>query len=72
MGFAEVIAYTARDNLRSQAVMNRLSLRRDPSRDFTADYDAIKAWRGLVWVARNDARSVSPERRPGSTRQPRA
>ena len=23
-----------------------------PSRDFTADYDGIKAWRGLVWVAR--------------------
>jgi hypothetical protein len=36
-------------------VMNRLPMRRDPSRDFTADYDAIKAWRGLVWVARNDA-----------------
>jgi RimJ/RimL family protein N-acetyltransferase len=72
MGFAEVIAYTAPDNLRSQAVMNRLSLRRDPSRDFTADYDAIKAWRGLVWVARNVAQSLSPEHRSGSTRQPRA
>jgi RimJ/RimL family protein N-acetyltransferase len=55
MRFAEVVAYTAPDNLRSQAVMNRLPMRRDPSRDFTADYDAIKAWRGLVWVARNDA-----------------
>jgi RimJ/RimL family protein N-acetyltransferase len=54
MGFAEVIAYTAPDNLRSQAVMNRLLLERDPSRDFTADYDGIKAWRGLVWVAHND------------------
>jgi hypothetical protein len=30
----------------------RLQLQRDPSRDFTADYDSIKAWRGLVWVAR--------------------
>jgi RimJ/RimL family protein N-acetyltransferase len=55
MGFAEVVAYTAPDNLRSQAVMNRLQLERDPSRDFTADYDGIKAWRGLVWIARNGA-----------------
>jgi RimJ/RimL family protein N-acetyltransferase len=48
----EVIAYTALDNWRSQAVMGRLQLWRDPSRDFTADYDAIRGWRGLVWVAR--------------------
>jgi RimJ/RimL family protein N-acetyltransferase len=52
MGLAEVVAYTAADNLRSQAVMGRLQMRRDPSRDFTADYDGIKGWRGLVWVAR--------------------
>jgi hypothetical protein len=51
----EVIAYTAPDNLRSQAVMTRLQLQRDPSRDFTADYDTIKAWRGLVWVARHES-----------------
>lgn len=51
VGLAEVIAYTAPDNLRSQAVMTRLQMQRDPSRDFTADYDSIKAWRGLVWVA---------------------
>jgi RimJ/RimL family protein N-acetyltransferase len=52
VGLAEVVAYTAADNLRSQAVMERLHMRRDPSRDFTADYDSIKGWRGLVWVAR--------------------
>ena len=52
VGLAEVIAYTAPDNFRSQAVMARLQMQRDPSRDFTADYDGIKAWRGLVWVAR--------------------
>ena len=52
VGLAEVVAYTAPDNLRSQAVMTRLQLERDPSRDFTADYDGVKAWRGLVWVAR--------------------
>jgi RimJ/RimL family protein N-acetyltransferase len=54
MGFAEAVAYTAPDNLRSRAVTNRLPLERDPSRDFTADYDGIKAWRGLVWVARKN------------------
>jgi len=53
VGLSEVIAYTAVDNLRSQAVMDRLHMRRDPSRDFTADYGAIKEWRGLVWVVRN-------------------
>jgi len=52
VGLTEVVAYTAPDNFRSQAVMGRLQMQRDPSRDFTADYDSIKAWRGLVWVAR--------------------
>ena len=52
MGLVEVIAYTAPDNLRSQAVMTRLQMQRDPSRDFTADYASIQPWRGLVWVAR--------------------
>jgi RimJ/RimL family protein N-acetyltransferase len=52
IGLAEVIAYTAVDNLRSRAVMGRLQMRRDTSRDFTADYDTIKGWQGLVWVAR--------------------
>jgi RimJ/RimL family protein N-acetyltransferase len=51
VGMDAVIAYTAADNLRSQAVMTRLKMRRDPSRDFTTDY-AIKGWRGLVWEAR--------------------
>jgi RimJ/RimL family protein N-acetyltransferase len=51
IGLAEVVTYTASDNLRSQAVMTLLKLQRDPSRDFTADYDGVKAWRGLVWVA---------------------
>ncbi|MGE3649178.1 MAG: GNAT family N-acetyltransferase [Reyranellaceae bacterium] len=51
-GLPEVLAYTAADNLRSRAVMERLGLRRDPARDFTADYPRQKGWRGLVWVAR--------------------
>ena len=54
LGFSEVLAYTAPDNLRSQAVMARLGLRRDPSRDFTAVHDGA-AWQGLVWTARPQA-----------------
>jgi RimJ/RimL family protein N-acetyltransferase len=49
---AEILAYTSPDNLRSQAVMARLKLHRDPSRDFRLD-----VWHGLVWVART-ARAV--------------
>jgi RimJ/RimL family protein N-acetyltransferase len=52
MGLNEVLAFTAADNLRSQGVMTRLRLQRDPSRDFTVYDDDSRAWRGLVWVAR--------------------
>jgi RimJ/RimL family protein N-acetyltransferase len=52
VGLGEVLAYTAPDNRRSQAVMERLRLRRDPARDFTAQYEDVGSWRGLVWVAR--------------------
>jgi len=51
IGLTEVLAYTAPDNLRSQAVMERLRLTRDPSRDFVARYDRVGDWHGLVWVA---------------------
>lgn len=51
VGLTEVLSYTAPDNLKSQRVMERLGLRRDPSRDFTADYDNVGRWQGLVWVA---------------------
>jgi RimJ/RimL family protein N-acetyltransferase len=34
----EIFSYTSPDNLRSQAVMARLGLTRDNTRDFTADY----------------------------------
>ena len=59
-GLSEVVSYTAPDNLRSQAVMERLRLRRDPSRDFTATYDNVGMWRGMVWFARpaQDATSL--------------
>jgi RimJ/RimL family protein N-acetyltransferase len=49
-----VFAYTAPDNLRSQAVMAKLGLRRDPARDFIHDYENFPAWKGLVWVADSD------------------
>ena len=52
VGLAEVLSYTAPDNLRSQALMDRLGLKRDPARDFVARYDGHDAWRGLVWSAR--------------------
>lgn len=47
----EVLAYTATDNLRSQAVMQRLSLRRDDSKDFEIFHNSLGTWRGLVWTA---------------------
>ncbi|HEX7759138.1 MAG TPA: GNAT family N-acetyltransferase [Caulobacteraceae bacterium] len=49
-GLTEVLSYTAADNARSQAVMTRLGLTREPSLDFTAAYDGAD-WTGLVWVA---------------------
>lgn len=50
VGVAEVLAYTSSDNERSQAVMNRLGLRRAPTCDFSMAYNG-RMWRGLVWVA---------------------
>lgn len=50
VGLTEVVAYTALDNLRSQAVMARVGLRRDSSRDFDAHYDGFGTWHGLVWI----------------------
>jgi RimJ/RimL family protein N-acetyltransferase len=50
VGLDEVLAYTAIDNLRSQAVMTRLGLRRDPMLDFDVLNDDVP-WHGLVWVA---------------------
>ncbi len=50
VGFDEVLAYTSVDNLRSQAVMERLGLRRDPMLDFDLTNDDVP-WHGLVWVA---------------------
>jgi len=47
----EILAYTAPDNVKSQLVMARLGLQRDPNRDFREPFGA-GMWHGLVWVAR--------------------
>ena len=52
IGLDEVLAYTPPDKLCSQAVMLRLSLQRDESRDFVMPLDSVENWPGLVWVAR--------------------
>lgn len=51
-GLTEIFAYTARDNARSQAVMDRLRMTRDPSRDFSVSDTKIGIWHGMVWIAR--------------------
>ena len=51
LGVREVLAYAAANNARSQAVMERLGMRRDPSRDFDTLYGDTP-WHGLVWVAK--------------------
>ncbi|WP_375789517.1 hypothetical protein ACE10Z_20605 [Bradyrhizobium sp. Pha-3] len=49
-GLREIVSYTSLDNVRSQAVMARLNLRRDRARDFTTLTSRGEPWRGLVWV----------------------
>jgi len=46
-----VLTYTSADNLRSQAVMTRLNLQREPSLDYSEPLGA-GVWHGMVWVAR--------------------
>jgi RimJ/RimL family protein N-acetyltransferase len=50
VGLGEIISYTSPDNRRSQAVMARLNLLRDPSRDFTLQIPTGRQWKGMVWV----------------------
>ena len=60
LGCSEVLAYTAADNIRSQAVMERLGLERRSALDFAHDYDGYGDWRGLVWAATDEWRSSAP------------
>ena len=50
VGLEEILSYTSPDNRRSQAVMSRLDLVRDPARDFTTLTPSGEPWQGLVWV----------------------
>ena len=50
IGLTNILSYTSADNVRSQAVMARLGLLRDPARDFTTVTPRGDEWRGLVWV----------------------
>lgn len=51
LGLPQVLAYTAAENVRSQAVMNRLGMQRRVDLDFAGHYDGYGLWNGLVWVA---------------------
>ena len=50
VGLSEILSYTSPDNERSQAVMARLNLVRDPVRDFMTQTPRGEQWQGLVWV----------------------
>ncbi|MBR0900926.1 GNAT family N-acetyltransferase [Bradyrhizobium tropiciagri] len=50
VGLGEIVSYTSPDNARSEAVMTRLDLVRDPARDFTTLTSRGEPWRGLVWA----------------------
>lgn len=48
--FPEVLSYTHPDNLRSQAVMNRLGMTRLPSKDFSYEIDGVR-YPNVVYAA---------------------
>lgn len=50
-GITGIVSYTSADNRRSQAVMGRLGLLRQPSLDFVIAQPNGGAWCGLVWCA---------------------
>lgn len=45
-----IVSYTSAGNLRSQAVMKRLDLIRQPSLDFVIPAGSGDEWHGLVWI----------------------
>ena len=61
VGLAEVVSFTADINARSEAVMRRIGLQRDPSRDFDnpnlAEGHPLR--RHIVYAARNPGAPVS-------------
>lgn len=50
VGLNDIISYTSADNRRSLAVMAKLNLARDPSRDFMMLTSRGEEWHGLVWI----------------------
>jgi RimJ/RimL family protein N-acetyltransferase len=50
VGLREILSYTSLDNERSQAVMAKLNLIRDPARDFITLTARGEQWQALVWV----------------------
>jgi RimJ/RimL family protein N-acetyltransferase len=50
LGLRDILSYTSSDNARSQAVMARLNLLRDPARDFATVTARGEPWHGMVWV----------------------
>jgi RimJ/RimL family protein N-acetyltransferase len=50
VGLSKIISYTSLDNERSQAVIAKLYLLRDPVRDFVMRTSNDEQWQGLVWV----------------------
>lgn len=59
VGLSEILAYTSPDNKRSQAVMAKLNLVRDPVRDFTTVTPRGERWFGMVWFVSSDCSSES-------------
>lgn len=51
LGDQEIVSYTSETNQRSRAVMDRLGLKREPTRDFSIEDGRMGSWRGLVWTA---------------------
>lgn len=49
LGLTDIIAYTSRENLRSQSVMTRLGMVRNAARDFTVKGPQGQPFSALVW-----------------------
>jgi RimJ/RimL family protein N-acetyltransferase len=61
VGLSEILSYTSADNVRSQAVMARINLVRDPARDFVTLTPNGERWQGLVWVVPSRKAAVFSE-----------
>jgi RimJ/RimL family protein N-acetyltransferase len=62
LGLSEILSYTSPDNERSQAVMAKLNLVRDPARDFMTLTPSGEQWQGLVWLLAKREADLSDDR----------